>query len=200
MFLAFLNPMLDKNDGITVIDVTDPESPAYCFVSVDGLECEDGSNIPLMTPLSATQYLRGYYPEAKDDPNHEASRLEQSVLDTLRPYESVRMITIDMLTDAWPGEYSNGPNSAELSIEPKDTIHMPPSLVDMTFVPALNSALKTGEIDSLDPFMWLPGNLSKIKDVLRAHNPLSATTWHYSPKPSQLKSRRPNPLIFRSLP
>ena len=171
--------MLDNNDGITVIDVTDPESPAYCFVSVNGLECEDESNIPLMTPISATQYIRGYYPEVEkddsetpDNPDH--GEVEQSVLNTLRPYESVRMITIDMLTEAWPGEYSNKPNSTELSIEPKDTIHMPPSLVDMTFVPALHYALKTGETDSLDQFMWLPGNLSKVKETLRAHNPLSA--------------------------
>ena len=177
--------MLDNNDGITIIDVTDPESPAYCFVSIDGLECEDTSNIPEMTPLSATQYLRGYYPKAKMDdsetPDHGEIMLEQSILDTLRPFESVRMITIDMLTEAWPGEYtSDEQNSAGLSIEPKESsatsvrVHMPPSLVDMTFVPALNYALQTGETDRLDPFMWLPGNLSKIKETLRAHNPLSA--------------------------
>ena len=162
--------MLDNNDGITIIDVTDPVSPAYCFVS-----------IPSMTPLSATQYVRGYYPEVKkkddsetpDDPDHKLDELEQSVLNTLRPFESVRMITIDMLAEAWPKNYSNKLNSAGLSIELKDTVHMPPSLVDMTFVPALNSALQTGEIDCLDPFMWLPGNLSKIKETLRAHNPLS---------------------------
>ena len=161
--------MLDNNDGITIIDVTDPESPAYCFASIHE-----------MTPLSATQYLRGYYPKVKNgsetpqdgDPDH--GELEQSVLNTLRPYEFVRMITIDMLIEAWPEEYSNKPNSAGLTIEPKDTIHMPPSLVDMTFVPALNYALQTGETDSLDPFMWLPGNLLKIKETLRAHNPLTA--------------------------
>jgi hypothetical protein len=51
---------------------------------------------------------------------------------------------------------------------------MPPSLVDMTFVPALNYALQTGETDCLDPFLWLPGNSAKIKKTLRAHNPLSA--------------------------
>ena len=51
----------------------------------------------------------------------------------------------------------------------------PPSLVEMTFVPALNHALQTGETDCLDSFMWLSGNLSKIKETLRARNPLSAT-------------------------
>ena len=175
--------MLDNNDGTTIIDVTDPESPAYGFVSIHGLQCEDESNIPVMTPLSATQYLRGYYPKVKMDDSETTDdgdiMMEQSVLNTLRPFESVRMITIDMLKEAWPGEYtSDEQNSAGLSIEPKESsttfIHMPPSLVDMTFVPALNYALQIGETDCLDPFMWLPGNLSKIKESLRARNPLSA--------------------------
>ena len=176
--------MLDNNDGITIIDVTDPESPAYCFVSIHGLECEDRSNIPTMTPLSATQYLRGYYPKVKMDdsetPDQKKIEFEESVLDTLRPFESVRMITIDMLSEAWPGEYKSGkPNPAQLSIDPKESsaatsVHTPPSLVEMTFVPALNYALQTGETDRLDPFLWLPENLSKIKETLLAHNPLSA--------------------------
>ena len=133
-----------------------------------------------MTPLSATQYLRGYYPKVNQDDSEtpdsdsDGPGMEQSVLDTLRPYESVRMITLDMLTEAWPGEYLKEPNFTGLSIEPKDTIYMLPSLVDMTFTPALNYVLQTGETDCLDQFMWSPGNLSKIKETLRAHNPLSA--------------------------
>lgn len=54
------------------------------------------------------------------------------------------------------------------------SIYTLPSLVDLTFVPALNCALQTGETDRTDPFMWLPGNVSRIKETLRAHNPLSA--------------------------
>ena len=170
--------MLDNNDGITVIDVTDPESPAYCFVALlRGLECDDRSNVPVLTPLSATQYVRAYYPKHKDDSElpDDSEDLEKSVLDALRPFESVRMVTVDMLAEAWPGEFkSDEPNFAGLSIEPKEsTIHMP-SLVDMTFVPALNYALQTGETDCLDQFLWLPGNLPKIKETLRAHNPLTA--------------------------
>ena len=178
--------MLDNNDGITIIDLTDPESPAYCFVSIYRLEgCEeygDKSNLPVMTPLSATEYVRAYYPKVKMDDSetsdHKKITLEQSVLNTLLPFESVHMITIDMLAEAWPGEYkSDEPNPAELSIDPKESsassFHMPPSLVDMTFVPALNYTLQTGETDRLDPFMWLPENLAKIKETLRAHNPLS---------------------------
>ena len=49
---------------------------------------------------------------------------------------------------------------------------MPPSLVDLTFVHALKYALQTGETDCLDP--WLPGNLLKVRETLRVHNPFSA--------------------------
>ena len=182
--------MLDNNDGITIIDVTDPESSAYCFASIRGLECQDRSNIPVMTPLSATQYLRGYYPKVEMDDSDSDSesetrqaddkkiKLEQSVLNTLLPFESVRMITFDMLAETWPGDYkSDEPNPVGLSNDPKESsatsIHIPPSLVDITFIPALNYALQTGETDRLDPLMWLPENLAKIKETLRARNPLS---------------------------
>ena len=91
---GFLVPNLvsDNNDGIT-IDVTNPELPAYCFVSIYGISCVDRSSIPDMTPLSATQYLRGYYPPNDMDDYDQ----EQSILTTLRPFEFVPMITVDML-------------------------------------------------------------------------------------------------------
>ena len=56
------------------------------------------------------------------------------VLDTLHSFESFPMITIDMLAEAWPSEYT--PNPSGISLEPKGSIRMPPSLVELTFVPA----------------------------------------------------------------
>ncbi|KAJ2923190.1 hypothetical protein H1R20_g13904, partial [Candolleomyces eurysporus] len=50
----------DNNDGITILDVTVPRNPAYCFVF---LNAEDV--LPAMTPLTAAQYLRSYYPAPK---------------------------------------------------------------------------------------------------------------------------------------
>src|SRR5258708_16235430 len=45
----------DNNDGITIIDVTDPKNPSYCFFA---------SAYDAVAPLlSATGYVRGYYPE-----------------------------------------------------------------------------------------------------------------------------------------
>ena len=164
--------MLDDHVGITIIDVTNPESPAYCFVSIDELECEDGSNISIMTLHSSTQYVCHYYPQDDSETPHQ--QLERSVLNTLCSFESVPMITIDMLAEAWPGEYmpTPEPSPSGLSLEPKG-IYLPPSLVELTFLPALNYALQTGATDLLDPLMLLPGNVSRIKENLCARNSLS---------------------------
>ena len=69
----------------------------------------------------------------------------------------------DMQSGAWPGECTSEElNSAEVSKESTATsIHMPSSSLDVTFVPAPNYAIQTGERDCLDPFMWLPWNLSE---------------------------------------
>ena len=40
----------DNDDGITVVDITDPSQPAYCFMHPSQV-----------TPLSAYEYLRCYY-------------------------------------------------------------------------------------------------------------------------------------------
>jgi hypothetical protein len=47
-----LTEYLDNNDGITVLDVTTPGIPAYCFVKLGRRS---------MKPLTAREYLRGYY-------------------------------------------------------------------------------------------------------------------------------------------
>lgn len=53
----------DNNDGITVIDLTDQEHPAYCFFTLDGIEASKnpGPNVV----LSAKDYVLAYYPDLK---------------------------------------------------------------------------------------------------------------------------------------
>jgi hypothetical protein len=48
----------DNNDGITIIDLTDPKRPGYCFVNLRGSELD---GVPAYAPLTAHQYLRHYY-------------------------------------------------------------------------------------------------------------------------------------------
>ena len=104
-------------------------------------------------------------------------KLEESVLATLRPFESVPMIIIDMLVEAWPGEYKlNEPNVSKLSTETKEessatSVHPTP---DTPFVggprvcpcsQSCTSNWRNGRPES--------GNVSKIKETLRTHDPLS---------------------------
>ncbi len=59
---------IDNNEGITVIDVTNPSKPAYCFVKLEE------SRI-----LSAAQYAREYYANI-DDNEPEGAYLCQEIL------------------------------------------------------------------------------------------------------------------------
>jgi hypothetical protein len=63
----YANIVTDNNNGITVVDITNPVDLAYCFVSIGGdMEAEGYAEVPNHVPLTATQYLRAYYPESLD--------------------------------------------------------------------------------------------------------------------------------------
>jgi hypothetical protein len=76
----------DNNNGITVLDITDLENVRYCFVDFHGMESE--SEVDLMTPLSATTYLRAY------------EEFEGNVED----FEGLPLIDGRVLNSAWPDD------------------------------------------------------------------------------------------------
>ncbi|KAL6303865.1 hypothetical protein BKA93DRAFT_826282 [Sparassis latifolia] len=76
--------------GISVIDVTDPENPAYCFVTSH-------------TPLSAEQYMRCYYAVLTEESDIERKRrTEKDILKTIDLLDGENVVTLDMLAEAWP--------------------------------------------------------------------------------------------------
>ncbi|KAL6302800.1 hypothetical protein BKA93DRAFT_917900, partial [Sparassis latifolia] len=80
----------DNNDGISVIDVTDPGNPAYCFA------------LSTSTPLSGEQYMRAYYPVPTQSEDPEYSRqIEEIVLKIIALLDGEKMVTLDMLAEAW---------------------------------------------------------------------------------------------------
>ncbi|KAI0062155.1 hypothetical protein BV25DRAFT_1772067, partial [Artomyces pyxidatus] len=128
----------DNNDGISIIDVTDPASPAYCFNRIGGL------------PLSAKQYVGRYYhipgvsdvdEDDEDDdsiPYAAGGGLSESVASAITLLDDIPMITIQMLAEAWPEEYEatleeylkTSPTDATTKVaDPPVTL---PSLTDMT--------------------------------------------------------------------
>ena len=98
----------DNNDGITVIDVTQPENLRYCFVFVDGSELGRRRN----TPLSERLYRREYERQQREDYlevlNSFRGRFEdEDDNDNMAPYPSGQLavfevLGIDCLKSAWP--------------------------------------------------------------------------------------------------
>ncbi|GLB42897.1 hypothetical protein LshimejAT787_1203460 [Lyophyllum shimeji] len=93
----------DNNGGISVIDITDPENPAYCFVAVHGLESEVG--VPLLVPLSAEDYVRAYYPGVDEEELEiEGARsIEEDVISSITRLDGEPLVDLDMLAETWPG-------------------------------------------------------------------------------------------------
>ncbi|KAK0206519.1 hypothetical protein DFS33DRAFT_594858 [Desarmillaria ectypa] len=157
----------DNNDGITVIDVSNPLKPAYCFVSVNGLEVAE--EVPDMEPLSAEQYVRAYYP--KEDGPKDAS--VQKVVDALA---DKNLVTLRMLAEAWPNEYKDDSESNDIddSREPHNTSvasDLVPSLVDLTLGTALEQGIPAGDMAHLENLVWQPGKAPLIKAVLQKQVP-----------------------------
>ncbi|KAL6302790.1 hypothetical protein BKA93DRAFT_827094 [Sparassis latifolia] len=158
----------DNNDGISVIDVTDPENPAYCFVTTD-------------TPLSAEQYVRHYYPvptEESRDP--ERSRLTgKTVLETIGLLDGEKLVTLDMLAEVWPDEYQSeaverpaGDIAASTSAATEPAEEAPiPSLATLAFAQAFDHALGKGDTSEIENLLWLPGKLADTKSILRTKSP-----------------------------
>ncbi|GBE84895.1 hypothetical protein SCP_0700750 [Sparassis crispa] len=156
----------DNNDGISVIDVTDPGNPAYCFA------------LSTSTPLSGEQYMRAYYPVPTQSEDPEYSRqIEEIVLKIIALLDGEKMVTLDMLAEAWPDEYQSEAierptgditDSTSTSTEPAEEAPIP-SLAALTFPQAFDYALEKG--DTIENILWLPGKLADTKSLLIAKSP-----------------------------
>ncbi|KAJ3535280.1 hypothetical protein NMY22_g6559 [Coprinellus aureogranulatus] len=126
----------DNNDGITVIDISAPCDLAYCFVSICGLEGEE-DNLRRGVPLTATQYLRAYYPMNLDPSAGDGEQMEEAYnAKCIKDLDSMSVLTLDVLIETWPHEYSRrirmpsyfrrGPSTdwdgIGLSLEPIDSL------------------------------------------------------------------------------
>ncbi|KAJ7047474.1 hypothetical protein C8F04DRAFT_9306 [Mycena alexandri] len=154
----------DNNDGITVFDITDPTNPAYCFVSVGGVKG--------WTPLTAERYVRAYYPvpNEKQKEKEGIKETEEAVLKTIDALSGERLMTLDMLAEAWPHEYSAVPNPTK-DVAASDAFIAVPSLADLSLKPAVEHAIKVGETQELEGLVWMPGKADHIKSVLRSQAP-----------------------------
>ncbi|KAJ3530372.1 hypothetical protein NMY22_g8601 [Coprinellus aureogranulatus] len=94
----------DNNDGITIIDITVPGEPKYCFASFRGLEA--AQVVPQRVPLTATQYVRAYHPKILDPLADEEAQTEEAYnLKAIADLDDLPVLTLDVLAATWPHEY-----------------------------------------------------------------------------------------------
>ncbi|KAF8531524.1 hypothetical protein JB92DRAFT_27079 [Gautieria morchelliformis] len=155
---------LGKNDGVTVIDVTDPSSPAYCFVSNNTLEVAKVVKVPSI-PLTAEEY---YY-EMVEARNKE---LQQDVQKHINLFKGVRLIEPWMLNEAWPwdGYGSDTPGTQEPELD--DTGPGIPSLTELCLQNAVEHA-SSEDIPALEVAISLPGLAEGLLKVLTKCDRLS---------------------------
>ncbi|OBZ71879.1 hypothetical protein A0H81_08165 [Grifola frondosa] len=153
----------DNNDGICVIDITNPADPSYCFV----LDRE---------PLSGEQYIRTYYPIPEDEGEVHGRISEDSVLKAVSGISGVKMVTLEVLAEAWPDEFRKALESRDAQKSRPKATDIPPdvesivsSLTDISLSLAITHAVESGEDSELEQLTFLPllGKASFIKSALR---------------------------------
>ena len=175
----------DNNDGISVIDVTNPTAPSYCFVSVYELELAK-KEVPALVPLSAEQYVRAYYPKYTSPPKpgpketekeaierRKVLAAENDVQDVIAKLQDVKLIDLEMLAEAWPAEYDpDGKLKGTANIVTGPVTDDVCSPFNPRVSPAyLASAIERGATRDFEARVWMPGGASAIKAALRLLSP-----------------------------
>ncbi|TFK72813.1 hypothetical protein BDN72DRAFT_762823 [Pluteus cervinus] len=148
----------DNDDGITVIDISDPCSPSYCFVVNEG---------DMDRPATAEEYIRHYYPAGSSD-EHE----EGAVASTVPGFVGIPVIPLQYLAEAWPTDFTAKTKDRSswrsvFSITPKEV----PPLADLMLGPALEQSLRSNNEEELLRLL-LPHKIDQIVAILRAQNPM----------------------------
>ncbi|ETW84443.1 hypothetical protein HETIRDRAFT_416134 [Heterobasidion irregulare TC 32-1] len=159
----------DNNDGITIIDITDCQSPAYCFVSVGSMESR--VRVPSWRPLTAERYCRAYYPRPDPeilDQDDEARRLEENVVSIIASLDNETVLDYSVLVDTWPTEYRKKVLSASPAHEAPTLI---PSLIEMSIEPSIASVIQGGDTSSMRSVMAQPDKCPIVRSKLKELSP-----------------------------
>ncbi|KAF4574859.1 hypothetical protein EYR36_006210 [Pleurotus pulmonarius] len=162
------------DDGISVIDVTDPMNPAYCHILSH-------------RPLSAGEYIGRYYGSLRQGATQEEqamyTELKAHIETIIASLDDVGLVTTEMLAEAWPGEYASHNKASETSDEVVAPLEQPPvsedndlpPLADLVVGPAVRQSIAQGNFDGLEQLVWIPGKAKLIKAALQEINPFPDT-------------------------
>jgi hypothetical protein len=171
--------MPDNNDGITIFDITTPENPRYCFISGDDL-----GDAEHRVPISATEYVRSYYPvpSGGDSDEVEGEMPEEFILKNIAYFDGEPLVSLEMLADAWPQEYRKSYESSQrkeesdgLDASEESAITVIPSLAELALKPAVEHALRTDETTEVGELLWMPQKAELIKAILQNQCPFPDT-------------------------
>ncbi|TRM69902.1 hypothetical protein BD626DRAFT_625185 [Schizophyllum amplum] len=150
----------DNNDGITVVDVTDPYEPKCCLLAGCETNTDDRG---LLTP---EMYLRAYYNmDAQEDPEMKAY-LEG----VLKAVQDIKIVDRNALAEAWPSECGILAGTDELDEEDgeKTVAELVPSLTSLTLGPAIQQAIEAGDLEGGELILMQADKLPRILETLRA--------------------------------
>ncbi|KAG6818329.1 hypothetical protein H0H93_005939, partial [Arthromyces matolae] len=148
---------------IDVVDVTDPEHPAYCFILVHGSPPQRTN----LTPKSANDYLVACYPSGF---NAETER----ITDIISALERERVVHLEILAQVLPTLYPEAqPQDMIQSLEPPSEKKTIPNLSDLVLRPAITHALENDDTEGIEQLLWIPGKAEGVMDVLKTFDVLS---------------------------
>ncbi|TFK83185.1 hypothetical protein K466DRAFT_458492, partial [Polyporus arcularius HHB13444] len=167
----------DNNDGLSILDVTDPEDPAYCFLT--GNETP-GTPKQRHAPLDARGYLSAYYhleKPTKGKAKH-GNTTHGKLSSTLHVYlTDVPLLPITSLREAWPNETFRDPprSNAVSQVAPESRQATPgdvsagamPTLVEISFEIVVKQSVDDGDTAEVEKLLWLPGRAAQAKTILR---------------------------------
>jgi hypothetical protein len=99
--------MVDNDDGISIIDITDLLSPRYCMLFFSHQADEQY----VLRPLSAKEYVEHYYPfinpekKAESDPHDGGEEEAASIRTAYEGLLGIPLIDMATLAETWPEEY-----------------------------------------------------------------------------------------------
>ena len=177
---------VDNDDGITVIDITEPASPKCCFL------------FPDTPPLDGPGYLEHYDDDLQQSPDVLGPIYTRAAKDL----EHVPLVSLDALAEAWPlsyGHHRKGTKrkldhgsrisgetekkrrlSSEEIGESDEAVGLSQivrgnerpevlSLASMALREAVSHGLKTGDTRLIEESLWLPGRVDIIRQLVYDH-------------------------------
>ncbi|KAH6915124.1 hypothetical protein BKA70DRAFT_1258059 [Coprinopsis sp. MPI-PUGE-AT-0042] len=156
----------DNNDGITLMDITDPQNISLGFV-----RHPRGSN---MTPGSGETYLRAYVGE--HDLKKKITKGGMTHADLIAAVSEMPLISLAALAEAWPKEYKIPAPAAEeeVSVADEDTNSLVPSLADLSLNRALQHAMEDDTLELLEHITILPNKVPSILEHLKTAKAFSS--------------------------